>query len=149
MYQCWLIVVTNIQLRFFFYCLSYFQVQNTILLNIVTTLYIIYFIIGSLYLLNLFTPFICLNPLPSGNHCSLYLWAWFFVFIIFLIKPLILYSSLNLNFEFKYEPINHVVTISGGQQRDSGIHVNVSILTQIPSHPGFHITLYRVLWAMQ
>ena len=135
--------------KIFFYCLSYFQGQNTVLLNIVTTLYIIYFIIGSLYLLNLFTPFIHLNPLPSGNHCSLYLWAWFFVFIIFLIKPLILYSSLNLNFEFKYEPINHVVTISGGQQRDSGIHVNVSILTQIPSHAGFHITLYRVPWAMQ
>ena len=73
----------------FFYCLGYFQIQNTVLLNIVTMLYVIYFITGSLYLLNPFTPFIHLTPLPSGNHCSLYLSAWWGFF--FKINLFILY----------------------------------------------------------
>ena len=45
--------------------------------------------------------------------------------------------------------INNVVIGSGGQQRDSAIHIHVSILPQIPSHPGFQVTLSRVPCAIQ
>ena len=39
---------------------------------------------------------------------------------------------------------NNVVRVSGKQQRESAIHIHVSILPQIPSHSGCHITLSRV-----
>ena len=38
---------------------------------------------------------------------------------------------------------------SGEQQRDSAIHIHVSSLPKIPSHPGCQITLSRVLYAIQ
>ena len=34
--------------------------------------------------------------------------------------------------------INQVVVVSGEQRRDSATHTHVSILLQIPSHPGSH-----------
>ena len=40
--------------------------------------------------------------------------------------------------------MNSVVIVSGEQQRDSAIHIHVSILPQTPSHPGCHITLSKV-----
>ena len=39
--------------------------------------------------------------------------------------------------------INNVVRVSGEQWRDSAIHIHVSILPQLPSHPGCHITVSR------
>ena len=44
---------------------------------------------------------------------------------------------------------NHVVIFSGEQQRDTAIHIHVSLLSQDPSHPGGHITLSRVPCAIQ
>ena len=46
-------------------------------------------------------------------------------------------------------PINNVVIVSGGQQRDSTIHIHVSILPKLPSHPHCHITLSRVTYDVQ
>ena len=42
-----------------------------------------------------------------------------------------------------------VVMVSGGQQRDSAIHMHVSLLLQLLSHPGCHITLSRVPYARE
>ena len=47
-----------------------------------------------------------------------------------------------------YRDIN-VVIVSGKQQRDSGIHIHVSISPKLPSHPGCHITWSRVPLAVQ
>ena len=33
------------------------------------------------------------------------------------------------------QPINNVVIVSGEEQRDSAIHIHVSIFPQTPSHP--------------
>ena len=52
-------------------------------------------------------------------------------------------------FNIKVQPINNVVVISGEQQRDSAIHIHVSILCKLPSHPGFQITLSRVPCALK
>ena len=38
--------------------------------------------------------------------------------------------------------------VSGGQQRDSAIHIHVSILPRLPSHPGCHIPLSGVPCAL-
>ena len=48
-------------------------------------------------------------------------------------------------FHIGVQLINNVVILSGGQQRDSIIHTHVPILPKLPSHPGFHMTLSRVL----
>ena len=40
--------------------------------------------------------------------------------------------------------INTVVIVSSGQERDSDIHIHVSILPQTPPHSGCHIILSRV-----
>ena len=40
--------------------------------------------------------------------------------------------------------INTVVIVSSGQERDSAIHIHVSILPQTPPHAGCHIILSRV-----
>ena len=53
-------------------------------------------------------------------------------------------SFLNFLFCTGVESSNNVVTVSGGQQRDSVRHTNVSILPKLHSHPGSHITLNRV-----
>lgn len=40
------------------------------------------------------------------------------------------------------QPINKVLTVSGGQQRDSALHIHASILPQRPlSYSGWHMTL--------
>ena len=54
--------------------------------------------------------------------------------------PGFFFQILNLLFCIGVYPINNVVVVSGEQQRDSAIHIHVSIL---PSHPGFHRTLSR------
>ena len=40
--------------------------------------------------------------------------------------------------------MSNTVTVSDGDQRDSVIHMHVSILPKLPSHPGCHMTLNRV-----
>ena len=45
--------------------------------------------------------------------------------------------------------INNVVIVSGGQQRDSAIHLYVSILPQTPLPSGCHMTLRRVQYTIQ
>ena len=48
--------------------------------------------------------------------------------------------------------INSVVIVSGGQQRDSAIHVSMykyPFSPKFPYHPGCHITLSRVPCALQ
>ena len=44
------------------------------------------------------------------------------------------YGRFIFNFFFYVgvEPINNVVIVSGGRQRDSVVHIHVSILLQIP-----------------
>ena len=37
--------------------------------------------------------------------------------------------------------INNVVIVSSAQQRNSAIHIHVSILSKLPSHSGCHMTL--------
>ena len=59
------------------------------------------------------------------------------------------YFILNFLFCTVIQLINYVVIVSGGQQRDSAIHIHVSILPQISSHPGFQVTLSRVPCAIQ
>ena len=49
-------------------------------------------------------------------------------------------SFFNFLFYIGVSPINSVVIDSGGQQRDSAIHIHVSIPPQLPSHPGCYIT---------
>ena len=39
--------------------------------------------------------------------------------------------------------------VSGGQQRDSAVHIHVSILPQTPSHAGCHLTLIRLIHARE
>ena len=39
--------------------------------------------------------------------------------------------------------INTVVIVSSGQERDSAIHIHVSILLQTPPHSGCHIIVIR------
>ena len=43
-----------------------------------------------------------------------------------------LFFFLNFSFCLGVWPINNVVMVSGGQQRDSVIHIHVSILSQTP-----------------
>lgn len=52
---------------------------------------------------------------------------------------------LNILFYIGVWPINDAVVDAGGQQRESATHIPVFILPQTPSHPGFHISLSRVL----
>ena len=47
--------------------------------------------------------------------------------------------------DFHLQAIN-VVIVSGERRRDSGI--DVSVLPQTPSHPGWHVTLSIVLCAI-
>ena len=43
--------------------------------------------------------------------------------------------------------INNVVIVSGGQQRDSAIHIYMySFSPKLSSHPGCHITVNKVPW---
>ena len=39
---------------------------------------------------------------------------------------------LNVSFYIRVWPVNNVVIVSGGQQRDSAIHVHLFILSQTP-----------------
>ena len=57
---------------------------------------------------------------------------------------LLFFNVLNKTLFIEVKPINNVVIVSGGQQRDSAIHIHVSILPRLFSHPGCHITLSRV-----
>ena len=49
----------------------------------------------------------------------------------------------NFLFCIGVQPINNVAVISGEHQRDSAIHIHISILCKLPSHPGFQIRLSR------
>ena len=52
---------------------------------------------------------------------------------------------------FTFIAINSVVIVSGGQQRDSAIHIiyMYPFCPTLPSHPGCHVTLSRVPCAIQ
>ena len=59
------------------YSLSHFQIHNTVLLTIVTMVYLtfpgpVYFITGSLYLLTTFTHFTPSQIPTSGNYQSVF-----------------------------------------------------------------------------
>ena len=56
---------------------------------------------------------------------------------------------LNFLFCIGVYPINNIVMVSGEQQRDPAMYKHVTILPQLPSHPGCHITLNRVSCATQ
>ena len=45
--------------------------------------------------------------------------------------------------------INNVVIVSGGQRKNSAIHIHLSIPPKLPSHSGCHMTLSRVPRAVQ
>ena len=45
----------------------------------------------------------------------------------------------NFLFCIGIQPINNIVIVSGGQQRDSAIHTHISILPKTPSHPAHNI----------
>ena len=62
------------------------------------------------------------------------------------VRTLLFFSFL---FCIGVQLINHVGRVPGGQQRDSAIHVYVSILPKLPSHSGCHIRLSRVPCAIQ
>ena len=51
------------------------------------------------------------------------------------------------NFFLYSQLTNNIVTVSGDPQRDSAIHTHA--FSRKPSHPGGHITLSRVSFAMQ
>ena len=56
---------------------------------------------------------------------------------------------LNVLFCIGVYSIKNVVIVSGEQQRDSARHIHIFILPQTPLHPGCHITLSKVLCAIQ
>ena len=96
-----------------------------------------------------FSLFICPLALSSGFsfvfpkviHCSFscsngtLFFHPFFLYLYFVLG----YSQFT----------NNVVIISGEQQRDSAIHIHVSILFQTPLPSSCHITLSRVPCAIQ
>ena len=45
--------------------------------------------------------------------------------------------------------MNNVVMVSGEQQRDSAMHICVSILPKLPFCPGYHIKWHKVPYAIQ
>ena len=55
---------------------------------------------------------------------------------------------LNFLFYIKIQPINNVVTVSGGEQRDSAIHV-YAFSPELACHPGCHTTLNSSLCYQQ
>ena len=58
-----------------------------------------------------------------------------------------IWSRVNLSFltfYFILEYMGLTMWVSGGQQRASAICIHVSILSQLPSRPGCHITLNKV-----
>ena len=55
----------------------------------------------------------------------------------------------TFNFVVGYSPINNVAIVSDEQWRNSAIHIHASILSQISSHPGCHITLSKVSCTIQ
>ena len=65
--------------------------------------------------------------------------VWFFLFLFLK----------NFLFCIGIESINNAVVVSSKQQRDLIIHIHVSILPELLSHPGCHITLSRVPCALQ
>lgn len=74
--QCHTVIISFSEMRTFeIISLSNFHIYNTVLLPMVTMLYVTspgltYFIAGSLYLLNTFTHFAHSPSCPSGNHQS-------------------------------------------------------------------------------
>ena len=85
------------------------------------------------HLFNYFSSVSCAASFASNPFFYLsfkFLFPWPFVFFL----SLLLYTGIQL--------INNVVL--GAQQSSSAIHIHVSIIPKLPSHPGCHTTLSRV-----
>ena len=54
--------------------------------------------------------------------------------------------ALNLLFYIGIQPINNVAMVSGVQQSDSAMHTHASILPQLPSPPGSHMSPAITVW---
>ena len=61
----------------------------------------------------------------------------------FNIKKILFFIYFKFLFCIGVQTINNVIVL-GEMQRDSTIHIHVSILPQTPFHPACHITLSRV-----
>ena len=68
-----------------------------------------------------------------------------------LLFVLYFFQTLNFLLCIGVQRINNAVVVSGEQEREPAIHVHVSILSSHPllPHPGQHITLSTVRWAIQ
>ena len=94
-----------------------------------------------------------LNPMVAQNHTN--------VAVLFLgVHTLGLFSFcwrtdpfILFFFSFLFcivvQLMDNVVVVSGEQRRDSAIHIHVSFSPKVPSHPGCHITLSRVPYAIE
>ena len=77
---------------------------------------------------------------------SFSIWVSFIFSFFFCCDQHLIFLFICLTFYFLtgVQTINNVIVL-GEMQRDSTIHIHVSILPQTPSHPACHITLSRVL----
>ena len=74
--------------------------------------------------------------------------------IYFVLIHWFFYFVLKILFCIGIQLVNNVVIVSGGQQGNSAIHIQVYLSTyplspRLPSHPGCHITLSRVPCAIR
>ena len=82
--------------------------------------------------------------LPHTSEVDLNIILFFFFILCLFINLVIqLYLFFNFLFYIEAQPIYNAVIVSGGEQRDSAIHIKYPFSSKLPSHPGCHITLSR------